>query len=482
MTRRLCSICLVAIGFGLACLAVLSGQTRPSGHEPVKACPADKPLGGHIEIDSEWINPVKCRGTRHVVLRFTLVPAIPQVIGNNKVPWTSQLVTGFSATEITYELSTPGCSGRRNSDQTCSAPSGRQTGTIKLGSVGTLGFQAFPGASYVRFDPLHPKIEVMLDSRNFAANSLQTTYRCVSPNGGGGSGSWLFSFGGLFITPAGSDCSSTEGNNDEADYRVCAQPTECSYPANEAIKQDCIIHADRHALLPFTGEASWNSPKASQLNYFGILNYKINWQVGCGCENGPCGERSSGPTPIPTATPDPCGSTAQQDALWQQCINQENAIAGELSKLIQTQQEETKEANSHFNDFKSVADTCKGWDKLKQALELLIGGEAFSADLAPEALAEFKEFQETITLLTEMAGKAADGENPWTAMAPEEAKKVIEEGEKLNQFITKLDILLAGYTPESGRKFSKSVARPFQKTFLKARSNTWNISKRHSNR
>jgi hypothetical protein len=320
----------------------------------------------------------------------------------------------------------------------------------------------------VRFDPLHPKIEVMLDSRNFAANSLQTTYRCVSPNGGGGSGSWLFSFDGLFITPAGSDCSSTEGNNDEADYRVCAQPTECSYPANGAIKQDCIIHADRHALLPFTGEATWNASKASQLNYFGILSYKINWQVGCGCENGPCGERASGPMPIPTTTPDPCGSTAPQDALWQQCINQENAIAAELSKLIQTQQEEAKEANSHFNDFKQVADLCKGWDKLKETLELLIGGEAFSADLAPEALAEFKEFQETITLLTEMAGKAADGENPWTAMAPEEAKKVIEDGEKLNQFITKLDILLAGYTPESGGKLLEECSAPIPEDLFKS--------------
>ena len=73
---------------------------------------------------------------------------------------------------------------------------------------------------------------------------------------------------------------------------------------------------------------------------------------------------------------------------------------------------------------------------------------------------ESSEFQETVKLLTEMADKAADGKNPIEAMEPEQIKDWVEKGEKLNKLIEQIDVILAGYTPESGAKVLEDCSAP----------------------
>src|SRR5689334_17304092 len=132
MRRYLCSICLAVTGCALACLAALSGETPPAGHEAVKPCSADKPLGGHIEIVSEWSEQNGCRGSFRTVLRFPLVSQYAKT-----PPWPGQQfwLGRFSAPEVSYEMTTGGCSGTgtvASGEATCNAPSGRKSGKASL--------------------------------------------------------------------------------------------------------------------------------------------------------------------------------------------------------------------------------------------------------------------------------------------------------------------------------------------------------------
>jgi hypothetical protein len=157
---------------------------------------------------------------------------------------------------------------------------------------------------------------------------------------------------------------------------------------------------------------------------------------------------------------DPCGNTSNQDALLQNCLDQQKAIETDIKSLQQSQQKEAAEAKSHYQDFKLVVNLCKLWDKTKTLLIAIIGGADFAEGLSPADAAEFKEFQETIKLLTGMANNAANGKNPAEAMEPEEIKNWIEKGEKLNKLIEQIDILLAGYSPESGAKILDDCSAP----------------------
>ena len=49
----------------------------------------------------------------------------------------------------------------------------------------------------------------------------------------------------------------------DSHFSACVQPTECCNPAGADLQRDCMIHAERHAVIPFEGEEHWMSPKAS---------------------------------------------------------------------------------------------------------------------------------------------------------------------------------------------------------------------------
>jgi hypothetical protein len=157
---------------------------------------------------------------------------------------------------------------------------------------------------------------------------------------------------------------------------------------------------------------------------------------------------------------DPCGNTANQDALLQNCLDQQKSIETDIKTLQQSQQKEADEAKLHYQDFKLVVNLCKLWDKTKALLIAIIGGPDFAEGLSPADAAEFKEFQETVKLLIGMADNASSGKNPIEAMEPEQVKEWIENGEKLNKLIEQIDIMLAGYSPESGTKILDDCSAP----------------------
>lgn len=169
---------------------------------------------------------------------------------------------------------------------------------------------------------------------------------------------------------------------------------------------------------------------------------KVSWNLRA--VTAPCLQ----PPPVDTAPPapaqDPCGDTSAQDSQWHLCLDQEKLIESDISRLKERQGEEAAQARQHAADFKLVAKACKAWGKSKELLEAIIGGPEFAEGLSPADAAEFKEFQETVKLLAEMADKLADGKNPAEALEPEEVKDWIERSEKLNKFIAQLDVVLAG--------------------------------------
>jgi hypothetical protein len=272
------------------CLTVL-GAFRASAQDGVKPCSPDKALGGRIEITSEW-NEGGCRGSIKAVLRFPLVPRTPASIGNAAVPWSALLVGGFSATEIDYELTTDGCSGGRGI-QTCNAPSGRKAGEIVIGKVGPLGFELDRNGKggqigSVDFHPMKPELFVSA----VGDASASTPMKCFGTSAPGFSLStaapWLFDFRGMSIGPSRSSKSEIEIAR-ALDVRnvfvVPSPPGDCSSPTGEAAKRECAINADRHAVLPFSGDYSWTSPEPPE--HSGLLSYKVHWDICCGCDEKP---------------------------------------------------------------------------------------------------------------------------------------------------------------------------------------------------
>ena len=185
--------------------------------------------------------------------------------------------------------------------------------------------------------------------------------------------------------------------------------------------------------------------------------FKVSWNLRA--VTAPCLQPPSDDAPPPPPK-DSCGDTSAQDSLWHLCLDQEKLIENEIEKLKDRQREEAGEARKHAADFKLVAKACKAWDKGKELLEAIIAGPGFAEGLSPAEAAEFKEFQETVKLIAEMADKLAQGKNPAEALEPEEVKDWIEKSENLNKFIAQLDGMLAGDTPKSAANTLEECSAP----------------------
>lgn len=270
MKRYLRSIGFLAIGCSLAFFAALSGETRSAGHEEVKPCSADKPLGGHIEItsDAEWNG---CRGSIRTVLRFGLVNQNARYAKTAPLPG-QQFQGNFIAPDVSYEMSTGGCSGTTNNgEETCNAPAGRKTGKASLDSR--------DGDGYLHFNPLGPEIDAVLLNKAGNEHDAHTPLECIGAHSGA-KDIWQFGGGGLFsILPLVAGCSERAKAHRQI---YCVQPTVCANPPDEATKRDCIVHADRYAVIPFVGEAtnSWRNPETG---YSDMLHSRIHWEICCGC-------------------------------------------------------------------------------------------------------------------------------------------------------------------------------------------------------
>jgi hypothetical protein len=140
-----------------------------------------------------------------VVLRFPLVPS-----GVNG-PWHLQLLGGFAAPEVHYELITGGCSRMSPyNSSSCKAPNGRDAASVTLGKGGPLGFIPVPDADgFLNFYPLKPEIAASTLLHHERGGGGQrgtfTPLECVGPRESS-KGGWPFDFGGLFIKPAEPSC------------------------------------------------------------------------------------------------------------------------------------------------------------------------------------------------------------------------------------------------------------------------------------
>jgi hypothetical protein len=374
-------------------------------NEAFTGCPKDKPLGGRVEENSDW-NENGCRGSRHGMIRFPLV-----LSDAPSTPWPIILHSGFSAPEVTYELSTGGCSGTTvNGEEKCTAPSGRKYGKVTLGSVGPRGFTSDPHVDdYLHFYPEFPQIhaENMLTSINGTAS---TSLECIGPHSGG-STTWNFEFDGFFVGPDGPDCV-------QGIFSACIAATDCAHPATEAAQRECIMHADRHVVIPFSGQSTWTSPSASDPYYSGILKGKLRWEICCGC--------GTPPTP-PEPSNDPCPSTLEADSnLETNRIMRQKKLKA-LDKAGKAYNEQLQEAGAHYDDYVKTIKACLIQSLVSKALISLLAPETEVAGVSQDVL-EAMEFAEQNGLfppmglqqIADIVEKTVNGEDPTTVLAPEQ--------------------------------------------------------------
>jgi len=416
-------------------------NTRPSraANDTVKPCPADKPLGGRIEVDSDW-NSSGCRGSRRAVLRFPLIPS-----GLNGAPWSAQLWGGFTAPEVHYELSTGGCSGMSPYNRSsCKAPNGRDAGNVTLGKAGPLGFIPAPDADgFLNFYPLKPEIAASTllfhETGGGGRRGTFTPLECVGPRESS-KGSWPFDFGGLTIRAT--NCLSFETDPDwEHHFFACVQPAECTNPVGVAAKRECILHAERHAVIPFAGESTWKSPEASAdwgPHYHFFDGAKIHWEICCGCGD------AAAP---PEASSDPCPSTLDADSnLMTNRIKEEEAFK-QFVKRGEAYEKALDEANAHYADYKTTVKACLIQDLATDAIIALLAPELVTED-TPHDVAAAIEMAERNGLLPPMGlqqiakivDKIVSGEDPTTAI-DREGKQVWAE---TFDAIHKVETLFAG--------------------------------------
>jgi len=410
--------------------------------EAVKACPADKPLGGHIEIDSDW-NNMGCRGSRRAVLRFPLIP-----LGVNSDAWHIQLWGGFTAPKVHYELTTGGCSGAYQADPRsfCNAPSGSDAADVVLGQGGGPGgFIPVPDSDgFLHFYPVKPEIAASTllyhETYGGGVQGTVTPLECPVPTSGGsgGSTSWSFDFGGLDIEPADPNCLAHLTDSDYGKpFNVCVQPSECSKPSGASIQRDCMLHADRHAVIPFEGEEHWQSPKASDPRYSGVLSAKVHWEICCGCGDAPAPPQTSN---------DPCPSTTEADnRLKTNRIKRQLALL-ELDEHGAAYEEALKEANAHYPDYMKTVEGCLVQDAATDALIAMLAPELVTEE-TPEAVAHAIEWAEQkglmppmgMQLIAKIIDKIIGGEDPTTAIDREGKQVWAETFDAINKVETLFD-------------------------------------------
>ncbi len=282
-----------------------------------------------------------------------------------------QLWGGFTAPEVHYELSTGGCSGMSPYNRSsCKAPNGRAAASVTLGNGGGPGgFIPVPDADgYLKFYPLKPEIDApTLLYHEIGGGGRRGTFtplECVGPRESS-KRSWAFDFGGLTIRPT--SCLSFETDPDwEKHFFVCVQPTECTNPAGAELQRDCMVHAERHAVIPFEGESTWTSPEASDNwgpHYHNLDSAKIRWKICCGCG-------------APTTPPEPetdCKDPSQYQAQVDRLANISRCDSEDLKKKKAEFQHYWSQAQMFRSDFDLVVRSCVEFNLAKTLLSYLVG-------------------------------------------------------------------------------------------------------------
>lgn len=253
--------------------------TRPPGRA-VTPCPEGKPLGGWFQLDEDYGD--RCVGTQTKRLRFRLVSS----------DGTGNLYSGFSGREVHWEVSASECSGVDHWGGQCHGPGGSKRGTLDMGRPNErYGFFVLnPHAGYLHFRPVVPELVFLLSEGSRADYpGFDFPIDCVGPGQDRSHGSRVARIFMHELSPM------KPSNN--LGKQVAG--TACANPRDEAQRRDCMLHADRYAVLPFRGEATWERP--ASMRGLDILRQHVTWDVCCGC-----GEAGRAPPPVFTPpTPEP---------------------------------------------------------------------------------------------------------------------------------------------------------------------------------
>ncbi len=350
------------------------------------------------------------------------IPALAEVVLG------AQGVEMLVAPEMRYEMSTGGCSGMTpNGEESCHAPGGRKSGTLSLGHFSSLGvFEGDASSGSIGYKPVSPEFSASIPVAK--ADYVAAPIECVGPHGGGNAGTWEAGGFNFQIQPDSPESPCHPQDQFESFEQVfvsCSAPTECFRPSSPASHQECIVHGDRHAIIPFSGESSWTSPRASNPYYEGLLGTRTQWKICCGCGEGPA---------PPEPSSDPCPQTTKADSDIQMNRQQQQLNSSQLGQRSQQYEEELKEARSHYEDFRKLAAACLIQDLATSAMIVALAPEAEEAEISKEA-AEAWEWAEQnqmvppngLPLIAEIAKKLVNGEDPTIALTAEEYQVFQEE-------------------------------------------------------
>jgi len=220
------------------------------------------------------------------------------------------------------------------------------------------------------------------------------------------------------LPSAGKACPSATRTRSPGASRITLEAAMAKAFATEAAQRECIMHADRHVVIPFSGQSTWTSPSASDPYYSGILKGKLRWEICCGC--------GTPPTP-PEPSNDPCPSTLEADSnLETNRIMRQKKLKA-LDKAGKAYNEQLQEAGAHYDDYVKTIKACLIQSLVSKALISLLAPETEVAGVSQDVL-EAMEFAEQNGLfppmglqqIADIVEKTVNGEDPTTVLAPEQ--------------------------------------------------------------
>jgi len=255
-----------------------------TGEESAKSCPADRPLGGRVQLDyverffpQFYVGPAESQN--RIRLWFPLVPAYkPYVIQNKVVQSSWSAPYELAASVLNYEIDTSGyTAGFNNRD--CKVPAQSRHGSIQFGDYDSS--RAHPGLRAVRFRSLYPDLTIQLpkeigdpwpdqgicrDRAHPDQTSQAAAHQIMSQ---------------LEFRP---ETCGTFPNS------FCTNAGYCSLGhtiADPSAMRECIAHPEKYAVIPFSGSGTHSG------EFEDSPTVQVKWEVCCGCGTRP----EAGPAP-----------------------------------------------------------------------------------------------------------------------------------------------------------------------------------------
>jgi hypothetical protein len=158
----------------------------------------------------------------------------------------------------------------------------------------------------------------------------------------------------------------------------------------------------------------------------------------------PCAE--SPPEPEKT----PCPPTTEAQGWVDKNRDEYNAKATQIAELWKTYQQEMAEAKTHLKDFENTMRVCNVQNWISKVLIALLAPEEEAIAAAEEAAAaggsaalnaeqEAALIQKGLNTVAEFIDKLERGENPWTALAPEDVKNALNALDAAKQFMSAME-------------------------------------------